>query len=89
MSARLSRRTVTFVVRIWAEYLEQTPPAWRGEVEHVGSGHKVYLQTASDVLEFIAAHTSEAADHSNRMEPGPATGSEAQWKGGESDQQPD
>lgn len=74
MSARLARRTETFVVRIWAEYLEQTPPAWRGEVEHVGSGHKVYLQEASDVLEFIAAHTSEAAGHGNRPEPSSEAG---------------
>jgi hypothetical protein len=24
-------------VRLWAEYLEQSPPAWRGEIEHVDS----------------------------------------------------
>ena len=36
MSDRLSRRTETFIVRLWTEYLEQTPPTWRGEIEHVG-----------------------------------------------------
>jgi len=36
MSERLSRRTVTFVIRLWAEYLAQAPPAWRGEIEQVG-----------------------------------------------------
>ncbi|MFO7742861.1 MAG: hypothetical protein R6X31_11170 [Anaerolineae bacterium] len=33
----LSRRTVTFIVRVWAEYLEQTPPVLRGEIEDVQS----------------------------------------------------
>lgn len=33
----LPRRTVTFIVRVWAEYLEQTPPVWRGEIEQVDS----------------------------------------------------
>lgn len=37
MSGRLPRRTVIFIVRVWAEYVEQTPPAWRGEIERVES----------------------------------------------------
>jgi hypothetical protein len=28
---------VVFIVRVWAEYVEQTPPTWRGEIEHVES----------------------------------------------------
>jgi hypothetical protein len=32
----LSRRaTRTFILRIWSEYLDQTPPSWRGEIENV------------------------------------------------------
>lgn len=61
MSEPLRRRTVTFIVRMWTEYLEQTPPAWRGEIEHVGSGEKAHFREASDVVRFIAAHVSEAA----------------------------
>jgi hypothetical protein len=38
LSHRFSRRTETFIVRFWIEYLEQTPPAWRGEIEHVSGG---------------------------------------------------
>jgi len=49
----LSRRTVTFVIRIWAEYLEQTPPVWRGEIECVGSDVKAYVRELADVLSFI------------------------------------
>jgi hypothetical protein len=60
MSESLRRRTETFIVRVWAEYLEQTPPVWRGEVEHAGSGEKIHFQETTDVVEFIASHASEA-----------------------------
>lgn len=30
-----SRTTRTFILRIWSEYLDQTPPSWRGEIENV------------------------------------------------------
>jgi hypothetical protein len=32
------RRKLTFVIRVWVEYLEQSPPVWRGEIEQVGGG---------------------------------------------------
>ncbi|MGC9349221.1 MAG: hypothetical protein ACP5JG_13855 [Anaerolineae bacterium] len=35
MNSLLTRHTRTFILRIWAEYLEQTPPTWRGEIEDV------------------------------------------------------
>lgn len=53
MNDPLRRRTETFVVRLWAEYLEQTPPAWRGEVEHVDSGQVVRFGDTGKMLEFI------------------------------------
>jgi hypothetical protein len=53
VSGSLSRRTVIFVVRVWAEYLEQTPPAWRGEIEHVGSGEAMRFGDVGTMLEFI------------------------------------
>ena len=28
-----ARHTRTFILRIWREYLDETPPIWRGEVE--------------------------------------------------------
>lgn len=62
MSERLPRHTATFIVRIWAEYLEQTPPAWRGEIEHVERGERAYLREASDIVRFITHATSAGAD---------------------------
>jgi len=55
----LPRRTVTFVVRVWAEYLEQTPPTWRGEIEHVGSKEVMHFGNVDEILEFIEDLTAK------------------------------
>jgi hypothetical protein len=43
-----------FIVRIWIETreLKDAEPIWRGVIEHIGSGKKVYF----DHLEQIAIH---------------------------------
>jgi len=33
MTAPLHRQTMSFIVRVWAEYLEYQPPVWRGVIE--------------------------------------------------------
>ena len=33
MTAPLHRQTVVFIVRVWAEYLNEQPPCWRGVIE--------------------------------------------------------
>ena len=33
MTAPLHRQTVVFIVRVWAEYLNDQPPCWRGVIE--------------------------------------------------------
>ena len=53
MSYPVPRRTITFVVRLWAEYLEQTPPAWCGEIEHVESGEVARFGDVGKMVEFI------------------------------------
>lgn len=35
MQLLVTRRTATFIVRIWTEYLDRPTPAWRGEIEDV------------------------------------------------------
>jgi hypothetical protein len=47
--SELVRRTETFIVRMWAEYLDQTPPIWRGEIEHVGSGKVTRFKDLSEI----------------------------------------
>jgi len=53
VSDRLSRRTVTFIVRVWAEYREQTPPVWRGEIEDVESREVMRFQTLGEVTDHL------------------------------------
>lgn len=40
-------------MRLCAEYLEQTPPTWRGEIKHVGRGEVMYFGDVDEMLEFI------------------------------------
>jgi hypothetical protein len=47
------RRTEIFVVRLWAEYLEQSPPAWRGEIEHVGSKEVMHFRSLKEMIDWI------------------------------------
>ncbi len=49
----LPRRTVTFIVRLWAEYLEQMPPSWRGEIKHIKSEEVMRFVDLGEMLEFI------------------------------------
>ena len=53
--------TVAFIVRIWIEYRDkkEAEPFWRGVIEHVGTGERVYFeqidQIASNLLRYIEA----------------------------------
>lgn len=57
MPQPFERRTISFVVRLWAEPMQrQGEPHWRGQIEHVGSGEKVHFQVPAALLEFLAEH---------------------------------
>jgi hypothetical protein len=49
----LSRRTETFIVRLWAEYLGQAPPCWRGEIEHVGRREVMRFGSLGEMNDWI------------------------------------
>lgn len=53
MSHPLSRHTVSFVVRLWAEYMGEDPPTWRGEIESVGSDEVVRFGDLQQVVQVI------------------------------------
>jgi hypothetical protein len=55
------RRTRTFILRIWAEYLEQRPPAWRGEIEET-STHKVTRFNSAEALLTCIRHDIQDAE---------------------------
>jgi hypothetical protein len=50
---RIARHSATFVVHLQVEYLEQAPPVWRGEVEHVQSGRRRTFGTPDELLDFL------------------------------------
>jgi hypothetical protein len=60
---RLSRRTLTFAVRLWAEHLEQTSPALGGEIEHVGTGEQGLFREPADAIRFIEPPAPGTATH--------------------------
>jgi hypothetical protein len=57
-SDHLSRRTAVFIVRVWTEYLEQTPPVWRGEIERVNGDEKVRFGTMEEMNDFMTCHAA-------------------------------
>jgi len=43
-----------FIVRIWQEPSRAAPPGqWRGMVEHVPAGQRLYFSSLGDLVDFI------------------------------------
>lgn len=57
--SELVRRTETFIVRLWGEYLEQTPAIWRGEIEHVSSRQVIHFRDINEMINFIKDCTTD------------------------------
>ena len=57
MNQILQRQTITFVVHVWAEYLEQDPPIWRGEILLPDGSQRIYFQTLEEIIMFIDAQS--------------------------------
>jgi hypothetical protein len=57
VSELLNRQTVSFVVRVWAEYQAQDPPACFGEVECLTSGEKRHFRRWNEIALFIEQQT--------------------------------
>ncbi|QSX77002.1 hypothetical protein [Agrilutibacter solisilvae] len=54
----LEDRTAVFIVRIWCERGdgESAASEWRGSVEHVDSGQRVFFRHLDAVQEFMKPH---------------------------------
>lgn len=54
----LEDRTAVFIVRIWCERGDgpSLAPEWRGSVEHVQTGARVFFRHLDVVLEFMKPH---------------------------------
>jgi hypothetical protein len=54
MIEKTERPQHLFIVRMWLELCQATPPGqWRGSVEHVPSGQRIYFATLGDLTGFI------------------------------------
>jgi hypothetical protein len=52
----------SFVIRIWQEprEIEGAGPEWRGRIEHVQSGERVYFRHLDKLVDFILTYLSDA-----------------------------
>ena len=67
MSSYLSRRTLSFIVRLWVEYLDQTPPVWRGEIEFIGSRKVAHFGDLDELSDRIQ-HCVETQNQIHKQE---------------------
>jgi hypothetical protein len=58
VSDLLQRQTVSFIVRVWAEYQSQDPPACYGEVECLTSGEKIHFRRWEEITLFVERQTT-------------------------------
>jgi ketosteroid isomerase-like protein len=56
--ALLEDRTAVFIVRVWCELgdADSAVTEWRGSVEHMQSGQRVFFRHLESVLEFMKPH---------------------------------
>ncbi len=65
MSNPLQRRTISFVVRVWAEYLYQQPPSWRGSIEMCDQEEKIAFSSLEEMSRIIQRVTHLEIDTEN------------------------
>lgn len=66
------RNDNSFLVRIWWEQEDaaaDTPPIWRGWVQHIRSGEKAYVQDLKELLDFIERWTGPLGPASDWIAP--------------------
>jgi hypothetical protein len=63
MPQSFERHTISFILRLWVESTQDSGQSrWRGQVEHVGSGERVYFEVPAALLDFLAAHLPSEVD---------------------------
>ena len=62
MPPQLQRKTAVFVIRIWAEYLQEQPPLWRGEARQVLTGEFVSFRSLAELWQFLETEALTAAN---------------------------
>ena len=53
MTHQIQRRTIVFIVRLWGEYLNESPPFWRGVVEGCEPGELNPFNSIEEMTQII------------------------------------
>lgn len=53
MRTPIHRCTISFIVRIWAEYLDQQPQSWRGILEICDQGEEIPFINLENLMALI------------------------------------
>lgn len=59
MRTQRDHRQYLFVVRIWLEAGPEQASTWRGMIEHVPFGLRMYFTSLNDLSDFIALRLDE------------------------------
>jgi hypothetical protein len=62
MAEPFERHTISLVVRLWVEPLqEQGEARWRGQIVDIASGETTHFQVPSALIDYLVTHVSSAA----------------------------
>ncbi|HEY7982404.1 MAG TPA: hypothetical protein VID19_13090 [Candidatus Eremiobacteraceae bacterium] len=59
--AHMERREHRFVVHVWFESAGNAEGQWRGEIDHVGHGRRLYFSSLGDLIDFIKLRLGDPA----------------------------
>jgi len=59
--SRMERREHRFVVHVWYESAGRFEGQWRGEIDHVGHGRRLYFSSLGDLIDFIKIRLGDPA----------------------------
>lgn len=58
-----------FIVKLWLEHreIEGANPEWRGRIDHVQSGKRIYFRDTAKILQFIRSFLDDT-EHTDNAE---------------------
>ncbi|MAT44174.1 MAG: hypothetical protein CL609_17720 [Anaerolineaceae bacterium] len=62
MTKPLKIHSISFVLRVWAEFLTREPPQLRGEIENVENKQRIYFSKLEDIQQFIKKSAVETQE---------------------------
>ena len=62
--ALLEDQSTAFILRVWCESNRDAIPPfdWRGSIEHVSSGHRVFFRDTAAIVAFVQPYIESLLD---------------------------